>query len=75
MDVEGAEFEVLKELAATTVMCDYLKMGNNATFVVEFHQQKIKDPEEKRLAMDGLKDAKERLRQCGVKFRQLPNYW
>jgi hypothetical protein len=75
MDVEGAEFEVLKELAASQVLCDYTKMGNNATLVVEFHQHLIKDPDEKQAAVAGLKDAKEKLKKCGVKFRNLPNFW
>lgn len=75
MDVEGAEFGVLKELAVSNVLCQYVQMGNNATLVVEFHQQLIKDPDEKQAAMDGLRDAKEKLRGCGVKFRNLPDFW
>lgn len=75
MDVEGAEFGILKEVANTGVLCDYVKHGNNATMVVEFHQHLIKDPEEKRLVLAGVKEAKETLRTCGVKFRQLPNFW
>jgi hypothetical protein len=75
MDVEGAEFGVLKELAVSDVLCDYTKMGNNATLIVEFHQHLIKDPEEKQAAIAGLKDAKEKLKNCGVKFRNLPDFW
>ena len=75
MDVEGAEFGVLKELATSQVLCDYTKKGNNATMVVEFHQHLIKDPNEKQAAVAGLRDAKEKLKECGVKFRNLPNFW
>eukprot|EP00934_Nitzschia_sp_Nitz4_P003309 Nitzschia sp. Nitz4//scaffold133_size116822//93328//94563//NITZ4_003819-RA/size116822-processed-gene-0.66-mRNA-1//-1//CDS//3329535432//3299//frame0 len=75
MDVEGAEFGVLKEAATSGVLCDYVKHGNNATLVVEFHQHLIKDATEKQQAVAGLKEAKETLRECGVKFRQLPNFW
>lgn len=75
MDIEGAEFGVLKELAASQILCEYTKMGNNATLVVEFHQHLIKDRSEKQAAVAGLKDAKEKLRNCGVKFRNLPNFW
>lgn len=75
MDVEGAEFGVLKELADSRVLCNYVEKGNNATLVVEFHQHLIKNHEDKQAAMTGLKDAKEVLRRCGVKFRNLPDFW
>lgn len=75
MDVEGAEFSVLKELADSGVLCDYLKLGNEATLVVEFHQHLVKNEEEKQEAVDGLREAKEKLKNCGAKFRQLPNFW
>lgn len=75
MDVEGAEFGVLKELAASPVLCEYIQKGNNATLIVEFHQHLIKDPKEKQAAVAGLKDAKEKLKNCGVKFQNLPNFW
>jgi len=75
MDVEGAEFGVVKELAASNVLCNYVKLGNSATLVVEFHLHLIKDPQDKQAAMTGLKDAKEKLRNCGVKFRNLPDFW
>ncbi len=75
MDIEGAEFGVLKELATSRVLCNYIRMGNNATLVIEFHQHLIKNPDDKDKAIAGLKDAKEQLRKCGVKFRNLPNFW
>lgn len=75
MDVEGAEFGVLKELATSGVLCEYLALGNQATLVVEFHQHLVKNEEEKQAATRGLRDAKETLRSCGAKFRQLPNFW
>jgi hypothetical protein len=75
IDVEGAEFGVLKELARTKLICEYVQMGNNATLVVEFHQHLVKDEQEKQKAMAGVKEAKEKLRKCGVQFRRLPNYW
>lgn len=76
MDVEGAEFGILKEVATSNILCEYVRSGkNNATIIVEFHQHLITDPDEKRNALQGLKDAKERLRRCGVKLRNLPDFW
>ena len=75
IDIEGAEYSVLKELEASGVICDYVRRGNNATLIVEYHQRLIKDPEEKKTAMTGLKQAREKLKSCGVQFKGLPNYF
>lgn len=75
MDIEGAEFAVLKELATSGVLCDYVKLGNNATLLMESHLHLIKDPNEKKTVLAGLKSAKETLRACGVRFRKLPDFW
>ncbi len=75
MDVEGAEFGVLKEVATSNVLCDYALSGNNATLIVEFHQHLIQDPDEKKDALAGLRDAKDKLRKCGIKLRNLPDFW
>jgi hypothetical protein len=75
IDIEGAEYAILKELEATRLICDYVQMGNNATLVVEYHQHLIRDAEEKRQAMEGLKEAREKLKNCGVQFRRLPDFW
>jgi hypothetical protein len=55
IDIEGAEYAILKELEATWLICDYVQMGNNATLVVEYHEHLIRDAEEKRQAAEGLK--------------------
>lgn len=75
MDIEGAEFAVLKELAASGVLCRYVKLGNNATLLVESHLHLIKDPTEKKTVLAGLKKAKDELKTCGVRFRKLPDFW
>lgn len=75
MDVEGAEFALLKELAASGVLCQYVKLGNNVTLLVESHLHLIRDPNEKKTVLAGLKQAKEELRACGVRFRKLPDFW
>jgi hypothetical protein len=75
MDVEGAEYAVLKEVANSGVLCDFVQMGNNATMIVEFHQQKIKDLVEREQAMNGIQIAKDKLKDCGVRFKRLPTYW
>jgi hypothetical protein len=75
MDVEGAEFGVLKEVATSNVLCDYTLSGNNTTLIVEFHQHLIQDPDVKRDALAGLRDAKDKLRKCGIKLRNLPDFW
>jgi hypothetical protein len=75
IDIEGAEYAVLKELKATQLICDYVQMGNNATLMVEFHQHLIQDAEEKRKATEGLKRAIARLKRCGVQFIGLDPHW
>lgn len=68
MDIEGAEYSVLKELEASGLICSYVQMGNNATLVVEYHKPMIQDPKEKEKAMEGLKEARQNLKLCGVRF-------
>ena len=73
--MSGAEYSILKELEATKTICDYVRMGNNATLVVEYHQHLIKNPEDKQKAMAGLREAREGLKDCGVRFRRLPDFF
>ena len=75
MDVEGAEYTILQELAYSNIMCEYVRMGNNATFLIEHHLQMMRDSIEQQTARQILKDARQKLKACGVQFRQLPNYW
>jgi hypothetical protein len=75
IDIEGAEYAVLKELAATGTICDYVQKGNNATLIVEYHQHLFRDEEDKRKAMEGVKEARGKLKTCGVQFRRLPDFF
>jgi hypothetical protein len=75
IDIEGAEYAVLKELEATRLICEYVQMGNNATLIVEYHHDLIQDAVEKRQAIEGLKEATEKLQQCGVRFMELLDSW
>lgn len=74
MDIEAAEFSVLKEVARTGTLCEYVKLGNNATIIVEYHEDLIKDAEEKSVALAGLDEAREILISCGVLFQLLPEF-
>ncbi|KAG7365545.1 methyltransferase FkbM domain containing protein [Nitzschia inconspicua] len=75
MDVEGAEYQVLKEVAETGILCEYAKMGNRVVFVVEYHNMSITDPKERRREQNGHKEALEKLKQCGVDFQKLQAIW
>jgi hypothetical protein len=75
MDVEGAEYSIIKELAASKTLCEYVGLNNNVTLIVEYHQRLFRDAEEKLDVMDGVKEAREKLKNCGVVFQQLPNFF
>jgi hypothetical protein len=65
IDVEGAEYQVIKEIAKSNVLCDY----------IETHQMSITDSNERRAQQSGFQDAKKQLEECGVKFGKLQAYW
>ena len=75
MDVEGAEYQVLKEVANSGVLCDYIKMGNRVVMIVEFHNMSITDAQERRREKDGSAQAQEQLKECGVEFGKLQAFW
>ncbi len=75
MDVEGAEYQVLKEAASSGVLCDYIQKGNSVIMVVEFHEKAITDQEQLQDEKSGADDAKHALVSCGVKFEDLDPTW
>lgn len=75
MDVEGAEYQVLKEIAASGVLCDYIQRGNRVVMIVEFHDMSITDPEERQREQAGADTAQATLNSCGVEFRTLHGFW
>jgi hypothetical protein len=75
MDIEGAEYQVLKEIANSGVICDYIKMGNRVVMIVEFHFKSLADPDEREKERDGAEEAQEKLIQCGVVFGDLDANW
>ena len=80
MDVEGAEYAIIKEVAQSGILCEYLQMASNnhnhnATILIEYHQRLFSDQEEKQKHMDGLKEARQKLKDCGVQIQQLPNFF
>ncbi|KAL3919757.1 MAG: hypothetical protein SGARI_007125, partial [Bacillariaceae sp.] len=75
MDVEGAEYQVLKEVAASGVLCDYIKLGNRVVFVVEYHNMSITDAKQRVTEKKGHQDAVEKMKQCGVDFQKLHAFW
>lgn len=75
MDVEGAEYQVLKEIAASGLLCDYIQRGNRVVMIVEFHNMSITDPQERQREKAGANVAKEALISCGVEFRNLQGFW
>ena len=75
MDVEGAEYSIIKEVAESGVLCEYVTKGNNATILVEYHGRLYDDKEEKLKEMDGMKEAREKLKNCGVQVKPLPNFF
>jgi hypothetical protein len=75
IDVEGAEYQVLKEAAATGVLCDFAKKGNRIVMIVEYHHNSITDPAERRREKAGADEARKTLEECGVKFGTLHAFW
>jgi len=75
MDVEGAEYQVLKEVAASGVLCKLKELGNRVVLVVEYHNKSITDTQERKREKDGYGDAVKKLKQCGVEFEKLHGGW
>ena len=75
MDVEGAEYQVLKEAAASGVLCELAKKGNRIVLIVEYHNNSITDPAERRREKMGAEEAKQTLALCGVVFTKLQPFW
>lgn len=75
MDVEGAEYLVIKELAKSNILCDYIKMGNKVVLIVEMHHNSITDPKERLRLHNNFRPAKKQLEDCGVEFGKLHAYW
>ena len=75
MDVEGAEYQVIKEVANSGVLCDLIKMGNRVVFIVEYHNNGTTDPAERQREQAGFKQARQKLTECGVDFQKLQAYW
>lgn len=75
MDVEGAEYQVLKEVASSGILCDYIEKGNRVVMIVEFHNMSITDPAERQREKAGANEAKQTLATCGVEFGNLHGSW
>jgi len=68
MDVEGVEFDLLKLIAESQVLCDYVRMGNQAVMAVEYHLHVFNDKVEKSEMDKRAKVAIAEMQKCGVKF-------
>ena len=75
MDIEGAEFQILKMEANRGTLCKYAAMGNKVVLIVEFHEFAIADTDERARETEGVKDAKKKLEDCGVEFANLDPNW
>lgn len=75
MDVEGAEYQIIKEVASSNVLCDYISMGNKVVMIVEMHHMSITDAKERIAQKRGFQQAKKKLEECGVIFGNLHAYW
>lgn len=72
IDIEGGEYALMVEAAESGVVCEYIKMGNSADFIVEYHSQRVTGPNP---LVGPSSKAKKKLEECGVKFRQLQAWW
>ena len=75
MDVEGAEYQVLKEVTSSGVLCKLKELGNRVVLVVEYHNMSITDPTERRREKEGHGVAVKTLEKCGVEFQRLGANW
>jgi len=75
MDVEGAEYQIIKEIASSNVLCDYINMGNKVVMIMEMHHMSITDAKERMSQKSGFQQAKKKLEECGVVFGKLHAFW
>jgi hypothetical protein len=76
MDVEGAEYQVLREINKSGILCDYIAKGNEVVMLVEFHGKEVilDDTEFNKLHV-GTKGRVKILKECGVRFENLDPKW
>jgi hypothetical protein len=72
VDIEGGEFPLVQQAAEEGTLCEYVKMGNQADLYIEFHSQRVtgKNP-----LFGKMKEHRQKLTDCGVKFRPLQAWW
>lgn len=75
MDIEGAEYQVIKEIAKSNVLCDYISMGNKVVMIVETHNMSITNSTERMTQKQGFQEARKQLEACGVTFGKLHAHW
>jgi len=75
MDVEGAEYGVIKELARSGILCEYIAKGNKVIMLVEFHTARVIEKKELIKVKAGSKKAIATLKACGVVFEGMLPGW
>jgi hypothetical protein len=66
------KYELLKEVVKSKALCDFVKMGNTANLVIEFHKSDITGVEN----MDVVaKKVEKKLAKCGVEIFDLDPWW
>ena len=72
----GAEYEVLREVNRSGVLCDYVDKGNDVVMLVEFHgKDAITNQTVFKKMNAGTKSRIRHLKGCGVRFSNLDPAW
>lgn len=75
VDIEGGEYQLISEVADSGIFCEYKKMGNQIDLIVEFHRMSITDPKVRNENFAKKRVMQDKLKQCGIEFKQLGANW
>lgn len=75
IDANAAEYRILKEVANTGILCDYISRGNHVVMLVKTHPSSwFINSTEYDINFQGYENARKLLTLCGVKFEDI-NDW
>ena len=75
VDIEGGEYPLMEEVAASGVLCDFKSMGNTVDLIVEFHRMSITDGDVRGPLLQKKGRSQQKLEACGVHLQHMSAMW
>ena len=75
VDANAVEYRMLKEVAKTGILCDYISRGNHVIMLIQVHPSSwFVNSTDYDVNFEGYEDSRRLLTLCGVKFEDI-NDW